>query len=241
MFEFAQTRFEHCRLVGVNLSMLESLEVWNPFDLLLERDSSRTARPDLSFASEVPDVPVIGCVLVHPQQEYGDRGRHASANEAIRQLLAERECSVVPIDTRLDENSTGLRTPGEVASLIARMDAVVTTRLHGTVLALKSGVPVVAVDPIAGGAKITRQAAVLDWPAALRADRLTPQTTQSRVNALVVPIAPEVAGTISTVAVRNNQRVSAGAPLFSIDTERFELAVQTARANLESAERAVGA
>jgi multidrug resistance efflux pump len=75
----------------------------------------------------------------------------------------------------------------------------------------------------------------------IRADRLTPQTTQSRVNALVVPIAPEVAGTISTVAVRNNQRVSAGAPLFSIDTERFELAVQTARANLESAERAVGA
>jgi len=75
----------------------------------------------------------------------------------------------------------------------------------------------------------------------IRADRLTPQTTQARVNALVVPIAPEVAGTISTVAVRNNQRVSAGAPLFSIDTERFELSVQTARANLESAERSVGA
>ena len=48
--------------------------------------------------------------------------------------------------------------------MIARMDVVVTTRLHGMVLALKNGVPAVVVDPIEGGAKITRQAEVLRWP-----------------------------------------------------------------------------
>lgn len=74
----------------------------------------------------------------------------------------------------------------------------------------------------------------------LRADRLTPFTTQARVNALVVPIAPEVSGTVVAVAVRNNQRVAAGDVLFQIDTERFRLAVQTAEADLDSATQAVG-
>ena len=29
-------RFDRCRLIGINLSMLESLDIWNPFDLLFE-------------------------------------------------------------------------------------------------------------------------------------------------------------------------------------------------------------
>ena len=42
-------RFGHCKKVGVNLSMLDSIDQWNPFDLLLERDSSRTCNPDISL------------------------------------------------------------------------------------------------------------------------------------------------------------------------------------------------
>ena len=57
--------------------------------------------------------------------------------------------AVVAIDTRLDANRTGLRTPAQVESLIARTDVVVTTRLHGLVLALKNGVPAVAIDTVA--------------------------------------------------------------------------------------------
>ncbi|HKO82122.1 MAG TPA: hypothetical protein VJU78_17060, partial [Chitinophagaceae bacterium] len=33
-------RFDHCRLIGVNLSLLQSLDEWDPFSLLIERDSS---------------------------------------------------------------------------------------------------------------------------------------------------------------------------------------------------------
>jgi len=36
--------------------------------------------------------------------------------------------------------------------------------LHGLVLALKNGIPVLAVDPVAGGAKVAAQAAAWDWP-----------------------------------------------------------------------------
>ena len=171
-------RFAGRQFVGLNLSMLEPLEVWNPFDLLLERDSSREARPELAFLADEPEVPVVGSVLVHPQLEYKN-GLHAQANDAIRQLLESRPCAVVPIDTRLDENTTGLRSAAAVESLIARMDVVVTTRLHGLVLALKNGVPVVAIDPIAGGAKVMRQARTIGWPHCFAADSLDAETLET--------------------------------------------------------------
>lgn len=167
-------RFGDVPLVGLNLSLLQSLDEWDPFELLLERDSDRAARPDISFLSRRPLVPVVGVVLVHLQKEYGGRALHTRADDAIHSLLSGRDVATVRIDTRLDENATGLSTPAQVESLIARMDAVVTTRLHGTVLALKNGVPALAVDPVAGGAKISRQAHALDWPAVLRADALDP-------------------------------------------------------------------
>jgi hypothetical protein len=165
--------FQGRTLIGVDLSMLQSLDDWNPFDLLLERDSSATARPDLSFLSQAARVPVIGLILVHPQREYGDRGRHDRAHDIIRQMLADVDAAIVPIDTRLDVNAGGLRTPAEIESLISRMDVVVTTRLHGMVLALKNGVPAIVVDPIAGGAKITRQAEVIGWPIVFPGDSVS--------------------------------------------------------------------
>ena len=82
-------------------------------------------------------------------------------------------------------------------------------------------------------------AALLIWY--LRSDRVTPYTSQARVHALVVPIAPEVSGTITGVSVRNNQKVDAGQELFQIDIERYQLSVQAARAGLEQARQAQGA
>ena len=93
-------------------------------------------------------------------------------NAAIRRLIIEREMAVVDVDTRLDENGTGLRSPAEIESLIARVDVLVTTRLHGMVLALKNGVPAIAIDPEDGGVKIRRQAEAIGWPVIFTVDRL---------------------------------------------------------------------
>ncbi|MEO5579028.1 MAG: polysaccharide pyruvyl transferase family protein [Gemmatimonadaceae bacterium] len=167
-------RFADATLVGVNLTMLQQLDEWNPFDLLLERDSSAAARPDLAFLSRTNCAPVVGIVRMHEQPEYGARDLHIRANDAMNRLIAGREMAAVTIDTRLDEvNAAGLRTPGEIESLIARMDVVVTARLHGLVLALKNGVPAVAIDSVGGGAKIIRQARALGWPVVLTADTMT--------------------------------------------------------------------
>ncbi len=75
----------------------------------------------------------------------------------------------------------------------------------------------------------------------LVADRITPYTTQARVNAVVVPIAAEVSGTVIDVGVRSNQAVSAGDLLFQVDRNRYELAVETAQVNLTKARQATGA
>ena len=162
-------RFAGRRLIGVNVSMLQPLDEWNPFDLLLERDSSEAARPELALLSHEPFVPVVGLVLVHDQLEY-EEGCHKAANLALKRLTETRPMAVVPVDTRLDISPTGLRTPAEVESVIARLNVVLTTRLHGLVLALKNGVPAVAIDPVAGGAKVLRQARTLGWPAVFVSD-----------------------------------------------------------------------
>jgi multidrug resistance efflux pump len=75
----------------------------------------------------------------------------------------------------------------------------------------------------------------------LVADRITPYSSQARVHALVVPIAADVSGTVTEVAVRNNQVVQAGDVLFQLDDERYRFAVASAEASLQSARQATGA
>ena len=166
-------RFSDCELIGLNLSMLQRVDEWNPFDLLVERDSPDSARPDLSFLSPKRPVPVVGVVLVHEQKEYAD-GLHEQVRETLDRFFADRDAACMPIDTRLDiPNESGLTSPAQIESAIAKMDLVVTTRLHGLALSLKNGVPVIAIDPISGGGKVLRQAESLGWPVACSADQLT--------------------------------------------------------------------
>ena len=63
-------------------------------------------------------------------------------------------------------------------------------------------------------------------------DRFTPFTTQARVNAFIVPIAPEVQGNLLTVDVTNNQFVKKDQRLAQIDPERYRLALDSAEAKL---------
>lgn len=75
----------------------------------------------------------------------------------------------------------------------------------------------------------------------LRGDRVTPYTSQARVNAYVIPIAPQVSGNVLEVNVQNNQLVRQGQPLFRIDPGSYELAVRSAEAVLKSTQQSVEA
>lgn len=166
------TRYSNCRMTGVNLSMLQPTSEWNPFTLLYERDDFTTSFPDIVFYGRKKRVPVVGLILAHKQKEYGKNSLHERANQSFEELIARTEMSVVHIDTALEKNAGGLRTAAEVETLIAAMDVVLTTRLHGTVLALKNAVPVIPIDPVAGGAKITLQVKSIGWPILFGADNV---------------------------------------------------------------------
>ena len=98
-----------------------------------------------------------------------------------------------------------------------------------------------ASDPVRKWTKIILAACVVLLVYYVIADRMTPYTSQARVNALVVPVAAEVSGTVTEVAVSSNQFVEAGELLFQVDRDRYLLAVETAEANLQSARQATGA
>ena len=166
-------RFAGCKWIGLNLTMLEKLDDWNPFDLLVERDSDKIKRADLVFLTEPVRVPKIGLILVHKQKEYGSRCRHEEVDQLIRSELASIDAAVVQIDTRLDQNATGLNSIGQIETMIASMDLTVTTRLHGTVLSLKNGVPPIVIDPIAGTAKVTAQCRQIGWERCIGAEECT--------------------------------------------------------------------
>lgn len=179
-------RFAGARRIGVDLTMLQPTATWQPFDLLLERDSDRIARPDLALLAEVDPVPVVALVLVHEQKEHPG-GRHAEVHAVLREALTASPVAVIEVDTCFDPpNNGGLRTPEQVVAVLSRTDVVVTTRLHGLVLGLRAGVPVLCVDPVEGGAKVARQAAALEWPV-LVPDEVT---VYSVLNALEVCLAP---------------------------------------------------
>lgn len=184
-------RFSSCRLIGLDVSVFDPSEGGHPFDVLFERDSSVKSRPDISFVAPPEAVPVVGLIHSHPQPEYGERAMHDAAHKVIRKVLYARRIAVVPFDTRVDPRPEGFpevfHTPAEVEAVTARMDVVVTTRMHGMVHALKAGVPAVVVDPISGGAKVRSQAEAVGWPAYLTADELSEEALHEALDFCLTP------------------------------------------------------
>lgn len=101
--------------------------------------------------------------------------------------------------------------------------------------------PAPAADPAKKGVRWVVGLIVVSLVWYLLADRFTPYTQQARVQAFVVPVASEVAGRVSRVYVHNNQEVKSGAILFEVDPEHYRIAVDRARADLESARRQIAA
>ena len=162
--------FAHCRRIAIGTSQAGAPAL---FDAVLARDGDGPPRPDLSLGAPGARVPVVAAVLAHEQPEYGEAGAHEAANALVVSLLGAADVAPLPVDTRLDpRDGLACATAAQLQSVLARADAVVTTRLHGLVLALRAGVPALALDPVAGGAKVTAQAAALRWPAARIVDRV---------------------------------------------------------------------
>jgi hypothetical protein len=193
-------RFERSRLVGVDLSMVDPIEDWNPFDLLLERDSTQTSRPDLAIAAPERRVPVVGVCLLPPGAAEVAADEYLDAAAAARRLVERRDVAPIEIDTELATGALDLRTPAAVDSLIARVDVIVSTRLHGLVLGLRHGVPVLAIDPVPGGEKMRRQAEALGWSPVLGPDELDDASLDTALSRCLEPDARRKAAACADAA-----------------------------------------
>ncbi|MGK8525193.1 polysaccharide pyruvyl transferase family protein [Nocardia asteroides] len=170
---FLHERYANCRRIAVGVSVLDPADAAvTGFHRVLPRDGPATARPDMAVGASTVTVPVVGVAFAPGQAEYGAARRHRPVHRALMRWLRDLDCARLPLDTRLaPDDWRHCRTPDQLASVFSRLDAVVTTRLHGLVLGLRAGVPVLAVDPIAGGGKVTAQAGALNWPALVSAEQ----------------------------------------------------------------------
>lgn len=168
-------RFARSRRIAVGVSVLDPDDpAVRGFHAVFPRDSEipdgPAPRADLALAAHTAAVPVVGVVLAPGQAEYGDRRRHREVHEAVTTWLLGLDCARLPLDTRLDTTDwRHCATADQFTSVLTRLDALVSTRLHGLVLGLRCGVPVLAVDPVEGGGKVTAQAVALGWPALVAA------------------------------------------------------------------------
>ncbi|WP_228973614.1 polysaccharide pyruvyl transferase family protein [Streptomyces sp. DH12] len=173
-------RFSHCTRIAVGTSVIDprSPAVTGFHHVLARSGGHGPPSVDLAAsAAERPPPPVAGVVLTHGQREYGARRRHDEVTDGVRRWLGRRDIAHVPLDTRLaHDDPHHFRTPEQLLSVLARLDVVVTNRLHGLVLALRAGTPAVAVDPVRGGAKVTAQARACRWPALVPADAVDDAT-----------------------------------------------------------------
>ena len=172
-------RFQHCIKIGINLSISEEGNAG--FDYVLPRDSPGEKNPDIVITAKTSVLPVAGIVLVHPQPMYAERQRHEKIRKIIEDYISLGEVAPVFLDTLLINNSGNLTNTSQFESILRRTDFVISTRLHGMIFSLKNNIPVIAIDPIAGGAKVQSQAHTLGWPVFIPGEDLTLENLKSSV------------------------------------------------------------
>lgn len=168
-------RFGHARRLAVGVSLIDPGTAAR-FDVVWARDGEGGSHPDLAIAPADGGPAVVATVFAPVQAEYGDRGRHGQVQRAVEEWIADRGLGSFDVATDLLTPAGFPRRVEQVQAALARADVVVSSRLHGLVLGLGAGRPVIACDPVLGGAKVTAQAAALDWAELLPAEDVTGPT-----------------------------------------------------------------
>jgi hypothetical protein len=193
--------FAHAQRWAVNVSVVSD-DARPLFHQVWERDAPGLSRPDLAIGTTTPDVPVVAVAFAPAQPEYGGRSQAEQVRATIEGWLGARGIAWFELDMDLFDKPYE-RFPSQVEALVRRADVVVTMRLHALVLGLAHGVPVIACDAIAGGAKVSAQAAALGWPVVLRAGEIEPTTLDAALE-------HALSGTLTEELAEGRRRGSAG-------------------------------
>lgn len=194
--------FRDCRKIGIGVSVLpsSSADFWQPFDQLVARDGIAGAVGDLAFssrASRYDTTGPLGICLRGAQREYGAGNcLDVQAAELVKLAIERSRRSHLYLDTRLHGDPAAAE---RIVHTFASCSVVLSTRLHGCLLALSLGIPFIAVDQIKGGAKVLSEASRLGWRAAWGADDTSAErflmdwTSALETLRRAVPIASDIA------------------------------------------------
>ena len=155
-------RFEGARKIAVGVSLIERLGTEKLFDAVVPRDSAALSTFDLAVADigwphlyvdRHHQAPGLGICLVGRQAEYFASDKSNTIAAMIEGLKSEFRLPTAELNT--------LIYPARPNIYCAEMELqsrqiLVTTRMHATLLSVFHRLPVISIDQIAGGAKVTR-------------------------------------------------------------------------------------
>jgi hypothetical protein len=162
--------FNHCKKIGINLTTFE--HGTNGFDFLISRDDMKTSRADIAFSHKINKTPTIGFLLVNRQIDYGIKQRHFYVESVIKEFVEYENILPIWLDTNVNFNSEKINNYQDFESIIRNVDLIISNRLHGLVIGIKNSVPVIAIDPIEGGGKVSMQAKAVNWDILISAEEL---------------------------------------------------------------------
>ena len=167
--------------IAVGVSVLDRFEPFNDeFDAIVVRDGQQPETFDLAPArfadaatppvSRSPPAPAIGLCLRGNQKEYGGAAIfHDKADDLFASTIARSGGASHTIDTLLRSDNVA----AGIVAAFQRADVIATTRMHGAILGLSYGKPVIAIDQVAGGAKVASLLGRVGWPLVFRGDSVT--------------------------------------------------------------------
>jgi hypothetical protein len=185
--------FSSCKCVAVGVSILDAHdpELHKLVDTIVARDGLAPDTFDLALASPYFDhhhsqqhsknnFQRCGVVLRGYQAEYHTESYHAQIKKIAKDVLEQLQVDMVPFDTVLLPNY-GV---DDILRQYDNVDFVITTRMHGTLFAIAKSVPVIAIDQIAGGRKVTAIANKIQWPFIMAGEHITAQKLQEAIKNL---------------------------------------------------------
>ncbi len=161
-------QFDGTKKIAVGVSITSKVDPCGFVDAIYIRDSDSVSNFDLALAyigyphfkidAKIRDDRIAVC-LVGDQVEYESDDGYDKAAALVEKATDGRRTSAV--QTLLDQTRP---IPAGVEIDLQCASSLITTRMHGALLAIYHGVPVLSVDQIRGGAKVTRIVGQLDWP-----------------------------------------------------------------------------
>ena len=159
-------RFRRARKVAVGVSVIDpTLPGTRLFDEIIARDGMPQESFDLALAASPQQIihrqrrHIAVCLRGH-QSEYGDANCYSTrVDNMILEVARQFGDHVEHINTVVGKDNSVQR----IHQSFADAKLVITTRLHGALLALHHCTPFVAIDQIKGGRKVTSVLGRVPW------------------------------------------------------------------------------